>query len=198
MTTVQKVNIPKSCSQLWQQMTPENGGRHCESCAKTVVDFTALSNQQILNYLSAKNHLCGRFGDDQLNDLNRYLSETHPAGFSWKHLSLAVAMFGFLPFAKAQERAKVFTETHPVKTKTGIKRTQSTNHYKNLDSLICKSASIDEIKFEPEYPRVLLDEDLQVYEPGLSATVGGVVVGYSFPRSFWYHIKWKIKSIFAR
>ena len=31
----------RACPEDWQQMTPTPQGRHCSSCNRTVVDFTA-------------------------------------------------------------------------------------------------------------------------------------------------------------
>jgi hypothetical protein len=48
-------------------MTPTDKGRFCQSCAKQVVDFSEMSDQQIHNYISnATARLCGRFAEDQL------------------------------------------------------------------------------------------------------------------------------------
>ena len=62
-----KIQIPEPCPQSWDEMTPENGGRHCISCAKTVVDFTRMTDTQIQEALRAPSISCGRFRDDQLN-----------------------------------------------------------------------------------------------------------------------------------
>jgi len=61
------VHIPTPCHEDWQQMTPVDKGRFCQSCAKQVVDFSVMSDQEVLNYLSkASGNLCGRFANDQL------------------------------------------------------------------------------------------------------------------------------------
>ena len=62
-----KVQIPKPCSQSWDEMTLENGGRHCAACSKTVTDFTRMSDAQILEVLRATTSDCGRFRVEQLN-----------------------------------------------------------------------------------------------------------------------------------
>ena len=45
-------SIPQPCPQPWAAMTPTADGRHCAACATEVVDFTHLSNAQILDYLA--------------------------------------------------------------------------------------------------------------------------------------------------
>jgi len=49
-------------------MQPAEKGRHCQSCCKTVVDFTEMSDAEIIRHLSqAGPHVCGRLMPDQLN-----------------------------------------------------------------------------------------------------------------------------------
>ncbi|MBA2480468.1 MAG: hypothetical protein H0V44_07380 [Planctomycetes bacterium] len=36
-------HISKPCHEHWDGMTPATGGRHCDACAKTVVDLTAMA-----------------------------------------------------------------------------------------------------------------------------------------------------------
>ena len=49
-------------------MSPEAQGRFCASCCKTVVDFTGMSDAELLRYFSSpKEQVCGRFYSDQLN-----------------------------------------------------------------------------------------------------------------------------------
>ena len=49
-------------------MTPENQGRFCMSCQKTVVDFTAMTDYELIQYFkNVKGNTCGRFTEDQLH-----------------------------------------------------------------------------------------------------------------------------------
>lgn len=61
-------SIPKPCHENWGAMTPDEQGRFCSLCSKTVVDFTEMSNSDITIYLrnSKGGHLCGRFRNEQL------------------------------------------------------------------------------------------------------------------------------------
>ena len=61
------IHIPKPCQEDWQQMTPVTNGRYCNSCTKQVVDFSTMSDVEVLNFLSrSTGKLCGRFSTDQL------------------------------------------------------------------------------------------------------------------------------------
>ena len=48
-------------------MKPEEKGRFCGSCAKTVIDFSLMSDREVLGYLATvSGKVCGRFTEDQL------------------------------------------------------------------------------------------------------------------------------------
>lgn len=61
------VHIPQPCAESWAAMTPQGPGRHCAACQKTVVDFTQMSDAEILAVLTQATHgTCGRFRAEQL------------------------------------------------------------------------------------------------------------------------------------
>ena len=61
------LSIDNPCSENWDQMSPEQQGRFCASCNKTVVNFAQMTDQDVLTWL-ARNQgpTCGRFRQDQL------------------------------------------------------------------------------------------------------------------------------------
>ncbi len=67
MKTPILLHIPEPCHENWDAMTPQDKGRHCESCKKIVVDFSIMSDRQVLDYFkNAAGNTCGRFHNDQL------------------------------------------------------------------------------------------------------------------------------------
>lgn len=60
--------IPSPCNEGWEKMTPRNNGRHCDSCNKTVVDFTNMDAEAIKTYLDSKENqsVCGHFKNTQI------------------------------------------------------------------------------------------------------------------------------------
>ncbi|MGG9971922.1 T9SS type A sorting domain-containing protein [Ferruginibacter sp. SUN002] len=68
MNAVQ-LNIAKPCHENWDAMTPTEKGKFCSSCQKTVVDFTLMSDGELLRYLSSikEKNICGNLYTDQLN-----------------------------------------------------------------------------------------------------------------------------------
>ncbi|MDG5491757.1 carboxypeptidase-like regulatory domain-containing protein [Psychroserpens sp. SPM9] len=82
MRTAIHINIPNPCHEDWNAMTPQEKGRHCASCQKTVFDFTLATDEQIVKTFLSEDKLCGRFKSTQLNrelvrnrkEKNNYLS----------------------------------------------------------------------------------------------------------------------------
>jgi hypothetical protein len=95
--------IPQPCHVNWQAMSPTEQGRFCQSCQKQVIDFTNMTDAQILALIPKNNHaVCGRFNTEQLN---RPLGQQPPI-FTWqKIMKLAASVLAFLCLktpAKAQ------------------------------------------------------------------------------------------------
>jgi hypothetical protein len=79
------INIPQPCSENWDAMHPNTGGRHCNSCSHTVIDFTGWELQDIATYLKQNTgkHVCGRFLNSQLNQ-SFDLTVFAPKVISWR------------------------------------------------------------------------------------------------------------------
>ena len=68
-----QISIPEPCHEGWQNMTPVEKGRFCASCQKRVLDFTYLSDNEIIKVVTKNDTLCARINVSQLN---RNLIET--------------------------------------------------------------------------------------------------------------------------
>jgi hypothetical protein len=73
-----KIYIPEPCHENWGSMTPNEQGRFCGSCQKTVVDFTTFFAEDIQNYFTKHygQKVCGRFKKQQLNPIDIQISST--------------------------------------------------------------------------------------------------------------------------
>lgn len=63
-----KITVPKPCHEDWNIMTPEETGRFCNNCVKSVVDFTSMKTPEINAFISAHEgeKICGRFKKEQV------------------------------------------------------------------------------------------------------------------------------------
>src|SRR5688500_6214191 len=63
------LQIPTPCHEEWNKMTQAEQSRFCASCDKQVVDFTGMSDGQVLAFFRkpSTGSVCGRFFNDQLN-----------------------------------------------------------------------------------------------------------------------------------
>ncbi|OAV43797.1 T9SS type A sorting domain-containing protein [Lewinella sp. 4G2] len=89
-----RISVPEPCHEDWNGMTPVDGttARHCDSCAKNVVDFTGFSDAELRAYTKENGaKICGRFRPDQLG---RELRATHKP--SYTPLKVAATAAGML------------------------------------------------------------------------------------------------------
>ncbi|MDI9364616.1 MAG: carboxypeptidase-like regulatory domain-containing protein [Flavobacterium sp.] len=62
------ISVPKPCHENWHTMMLEDKGRFCVSCAKVVVDFSVMTDNEVLNYLKKNTgNTCGHFTNNQLD-----------------------------------------------------------------------------------------------------------------------------------
>jgi len=129
------IQIPQPCHERWAEMQPTEQGRFCTSCQKTVVDYTTLSDQELVRRLSQPMETtCGRFRNEQLNrPLALSKSGLSPLWRHWIGL-LTMSLFGWQT-ARAQlsqpnglsrsnaVRPDYSVTTRPIRSATGSNAT---------------------------------------------------------------------------
>ncbi len=64
------LDLPDPCSENWENMLPGMNGRFCQRCRKEVIDFTTMSDSEILKFFVDKTNIpCGSFRQDQIDRL---------------------------------------------------------------------------------------------------------------------------------
>lgn len=64
------LSVPTPCGENWDKMTNTAAGKHCDSCAKTVIDFSLMTDAEIFAVISnSRGNVCGRFQNHQLDRL---------------------------------------------------------------------------------------------------------------------------------
>ena len=63
-------NVNEPCKKSWLKMKPNDKGRYCGSCCKTVVDFSRMTENEIMKYLNLHRaeKTCGHFFTAQLEN----------------------------------------------------------------------------------------------------------------------------------
>ena len=102
------LQMDKPCSEPWGTMTPTSTGRFCQNCAKNVIDFTGLTDDQILALLKkSKGTLCGRV---EATQLNRYLISRTESSFATR---LFKAFAGILLLTSTKSLAQELIAKQP-------------------------------------------------------------------------------------
>lgn len=95
-----KLSIPTPCHENWNDFSKTSTGGFCESCQKNVIDFSGMSDEEIINYFSKPSkNTCGKFRKSQIREY--YLSDKSqkPTKTKW----LAAGLFTFSMVTNMQE-----------------------------------------------------------------------------------------------
>ena len=114
------IQIPKPCQENWNEMLPRGQGAFCNVCAKVVVDFTSMTDEELKNYFVSHRgqQTCGRFRNDQLSPadpLPAIISGDLPG---WKKfLAIVVVLFaGFLTGCNDSQQGKALADGAELKS----------------------------------------------------------------------------------
>jgi hypothetical protein len=71
-----RISIPQPCHEKWEEMTPVDKGAYCNSCCKTVIDFTGMNDNEVLTYFTDRQgqQICGMFRNPQLYREDKLIS----------------------------------------------------------------------------------------------------------------------------
>ncbi len=78
MNTKPFISISNPCHEDWNKMSPNEQGRHCSVCCKTVVDFTKMSDDEIKQYFLKykEQKTCGTFHSSQVTQNQTSIQKT--------------------------------------------------------------------------------------------------------------------------
>jgi TonB-dependent SusC/RagA subfamily outer membrane receptor len=112
-----QLSIPEPCHENWQQMTPTEQGRFCNACAKEVIDFSSMTDIQVLNYFTNLTHekVCGRALPEQLDrTISRPEQPKKRLFWYWNYVVMFLMFFIKGNNVAAQSCTKPATELTPV------------------------------------------------------------------------------------
>ncbi|MFK8055144.1 MAG: T9SS type A sorting domain-containing protein [Saprospiraceae bacterium] len=125
-------------------MTPTQQGRHCSACAKTVVDFTKMSDAQVLAHLKkASDETCGRIRNDQLGrPLIAPIIEGLP-----RWVSVGLASIAAVAGSTAMSAQQIQGEIAPIRIDTSILK-QPVDTV-DLQEVVVKAYKVDPMEVDP-------------------------------------------------
>lgn len=57
-----KIQVSTPCHEKWEHMQTAAQGNFCNACQKTVIDFTKMTDNQLMEYFKKPGtNVCGRF-----------------------------------------------------------------------------------------------------------------------------------------
>lgn len=113
-----KISVERPCHEKWNSFSPTPDGGFCHACSQVVIDFTTMSDKDLIAYLSSKKEkTCGRFRPDQLKNYPNRPQKVAKSSF-WTKVAFASAiLFAAVPTANAQRSRSVsvqVVESHPL------------------------------------------------------------------------------------
>lgn len=132
-----RLEIPKPCHENWMDMSKQvqrtpsgEQGRHCGVCCKTVMDFTSMPTEKVIEIISRRKdeNICGRFRPDQLGE-NRVESSSKSRYRVF--MAALYLVFGGLLFTSCRTKENTH-KMGKVKLENSISHDQ--NGFNNLDT----------------------------------------------------------------
>ena len=129
-----QLHIPTPCQESWAAMTPAGNGRHCAACRHLVIDFTRMTDGEIVAYLASQagHRVCGRLDKGQIGrELVPALPIKESTGWwNWARVSAAASALWLLLSglgshkAFAQTRSSQHSQIQTKRTKTSANKTE--------------------------------------------------------------------------
>lgn len=153
------LSISQSCSEKWQNFTPNAQGGFCSSCSKTVIDFTGMTEEQIFAFFTSNTaHTCGRFRPGQLKGYAAIPMVKIRPGFSL--LKAGVVSLLLLLVSKQVPAQDVFG-----KSKTEITHASQQAQDKNYAVTV------------PKIIRGIVKDEIGYEIPGVNVLIKGTTMG---------------------
>ena len=197
---IKYISIPKPCHEQWQQMAVAGNGRYCDHCCKTVVDFSVMSNEEVIAHLTNRDKVCGRFAPFQLSAINNQLAIERTSSFKGRFMMAFLGGLMAFTNSKAKEHY-IKTDKHSEMQKSMVSDTiiKKTSKMRSSAKRNSKMIKADTLTLEPmnshtgNLPRRDISDTVfkanNLNLTFLSGTVGGIYVRRPFIWRAWHKIK---------
>ncbi len=152
-----QLSIPEPCHENWYHMTPTDQGRFCNACAKEVVDFSMMTDTEVLNYFTSLTHdkVCGRALPSQLErTISKPKEPKKKLFWYWNYVLMFFMFFTKGNGAKAQGAIKPVTHMNPVKANDVRGEMAVANAGSNPESRVITGKVTDKAGNPVSYPTI--------------------------------------------
>ena len=106
-TLTMKLSIHTPCSESFDQFEPTKAGGFCQNCQKEVVDFTSMTDVEVLRYFKEKQgKTCGYFRPTQLKSYPEISHSRSRWNSKWIGVSiLGISLFTFFPITNTHAQS---------------------------------------------------------------------------------------------
>ncbi len=140
-----KLSIAKPCNEDWQQMTQLDQGKHCSSCQRVVIDFSKMSDSEIVQYLlkHKSEKICGNFYSTQINRPMGFVNKKKSVRWPSIAAMLVAGMFQLMPSNSfAQQRTPQHLYPKPMSFAKEEARDKDIKTEPSKDSLVTYNLKI--------------------------------------------------------
>lgn len=127
-----KISIAEPCHADWSEMTPNEQGKFCASCAKPVIDFSSSSDMEIVQFLNAHKgqKTCGRFKANQLDrPMTQYTYQSSYSQFNLRAVMMGATLASMLGLESCRSEEPILmgdvAATEQVESKTSNVTTEN-------------------------------------------------------------------------
>ncbi|MCU0392465.1 MAG: carboxypeptidase-like regulatory domain-containing protein [Thermoflexibacter sp.] len=157
------LTINKPCSEKFDEFQATSAGGFCNLCQKEVIDFTNMSDSEVLAYFkNGKQNTCGRFRGSQLKTYS--LEPTLPKG-KWNFKPFFAGLISFSLVSLLSTNSS-YAQQQP----TTIQKTQKENDKKQNKQV---KANEDEYVVRG----IVIDDEYKFPLPGVNVVLKGSMIG---------------------
>ena len=136
------ISIPKPCHESWDRMDATALGAFCNSCKKEVIDYSAMTDREVIEQLTQAKVGCGRFRVDQV-EAPLIVPMVNNGFMKWKALLLGLLPIFSARAAMASPHTPIPTDQKPINNKDTVKAKPS------LPEHITVNGTVENDKGEP-------------------------------------------------
>lgn len=140
-----QIKIPQPCREDWTGMVLNDDGRFCKNCAKSVIDFSGFTDQQLHEYFEQHRNspICGRIPVSKLN--TPFEIPTTKKSFSGWWLLPALAGINLPAYAQTNQQS--IEQTTPYQINTSISTEKGDTNFIRIKGIVSDASTGELLPF---------------------------------------------------